>query len=79
MGLELLEYRGEDPIYLLYNTITNTYSNATIYGTTECTRLGETESITIEELEDEELFNRVDLIEESAAKIQLDGDPDNIY
>lgn len=79
MGLELLEYRGEDPIYLLYNTVTNTYSNATIYGTTKCTRLGETESITIEELEDEELFNRVDLIKESATKIKLDGDSDNIY
>lgn len=67
-GLELLEYRGEDPIYLLYDIETNEYENTTLNG--DMTGLNEATKEMIA-LNDPKFnyFPRVDLIDTKATVV----------
>ena len=81
-AVELLEYRGTQPLYLLRNVETGTFENYTAYGDTEAKREDNGESILLKELKDTELDTRVKLgaeINENALKICFDNNPSISY
>ena len=73
-GLELLEYRCDTkPLYLFRNVDTEEVINITLDETTEIKKVGETESITLDDLIPEELviLNNLFLDTTDAVKVQL--------
>lgn len=69
-GLELLEYRGEDPLYLAYNTELGEYTRMDFDGKTECYLDGE--KITLEEIP-EYNYRIDDLTTNIASKVTFEG------
>lgn len=80
-GLELLEYRGEEPIYLDYDLTTHQYRNATTNGNKEYRLMINDEideendpPITLKELK---YLSRVDLIDDEASIVWSKDDKPN--
>ena len=69
-GLELLEYRGEDPLYLAYNTELGEYTRMDFDGKTECYLNGK--RITLEEIP-EYNYRIDDLTTNTASKVTFEG------
>ena len=71
-GLELLEYRGEDPLYLAYNVELGEYTRMDFDGKTECYLNGK--RITLEEIPESEYNYRIDdLTTNTASKVTFEG------
>ena len=71
-GLELLEYRGEDPLYLAYNVELGEYTRMDFDGKTECYLNGK--RITLEEIPELEYNYRIDdLTTNTASKVTFEG------
>ena len=82
VAVELLEYRGSQPLYLLRNIETGEFENYTSYGDTIAKRKSDNEDISLKELKEEELDTRVQLgaeINENALEVYFEKRPSISY
>ena len=72
-ALELLEYRGKIPLYLMYNVAQGIYTNYTLNGKMECQVLDDNGNVYSTILEEIEQYGRYDPRIEVAYEIQQSG------
>jgi len=76
VGLELMEYRGDNNLYVLYNKTSSEYTNMTTNAATPIKRVGSTTQITLGDLADDELDTLVADYRDEAQEVVFVNDVD---
>ena len=75
-GLELLEYRGETPLYLAYDIGRGEYTQMYFSGETKCKRVSDKKEIRLDEIPEDKYNKRVDeIIVDKALKVTFGEAP----